>query len=125
MIILQEKKQKHIVFMLMAFVLLGVNFLFFTLPIDQLLVIGLLLVVYFGLFNFLEAAMPAYLSKMASEKYRGAAMGVFSSTEFLGAFVGGAMGGWLMSRSFDWVFYALAGLMLVLALISRIALKKS
>lgn len=124
MIITQEKLKKHLLFMLTAFALLGVNFLAFTLGFNQIMLLALLLVVYFGLFNFLEAAMPTLLSKIASEKYRGAAMGVFSSAEFMGAFVGGAVAGWLMSRSFDWVFYTLCGMMLLMVLFGKMTIKK-
>jgi MFS family permease len=53
----------------------------------------LALVMYFGGFNFLEAGLPARLSVLADEKVRGASLGVFSSAQFLGAFVGGLIGG--------------------------------
>jgi predicted MFS family arabinose efflux permease len=51
------------------------------------------LVVYFAGFNFLEAGLPARLSVLADEEVRGASLGVFSSAQFLGAFVGGLIGG--------------------------------
>jgi MFS family permease len=51
------------------------------------------LVVYFGGFNFLEAALPAKLSLLADDEVRGASLGVFSSAQFLGAFAGGLIGG--------------------------------
>jgi len=51
------------------------------------------LVLYFGGFNFLEAGLPARLSVLADEDVRGASLGVFSSAQFLGAFVGGLVGG--------------------------------
>jgi predicted MFS family arabinose efflux permease len=124
MIILQEKHKKHQLYMLTSFLLLGINFVFFTLSINSIMILGLLLVVYFGLFNFLEAAMPALLSKTATEQYRGAAMGVFASAEFLGAFVGGVVGGWLMSRSTDDVFYALACLLVLMAVLGAWLLRK-
>jgi MFS family permease len=60
---------------------------FSTLPVF------LALVVYFGGFNFLEAGLPARLSVLADEEVRGASLGVFSSAQFLGAFVGGLVGG--------------------------------
>jgi len=53
----------------------------------------LALVVYFGGFNFLEAGLPARLSMLADEGVRGASLGVFSSAQFLGAFIGGLLGG--------------------------------
>mgnify|MGYP001828049225 CR=1 FL=1 len=53
----------------------------------------LALVVYFGGFIFLEAGLPARLSVLADDDVRGASLGVFSSAHFLGAFVGGLIGG--------------------------------
>ena len=53
----------------------------------------LALVLYFGGFNFLEAGLPARLSVLADGEVRGASLGVFSSAQFLGAFVGGLIGG--------------------------------
>ncbi len=54
------------------------------------------LVLFFGGFNFLEAGLPARLSVMADEDVRGASLGVFSTAQFLGAFVGGLVGGRFM-----------------------------
>lgn len=53
------------------------------------------LLVFFIFFNVLEASLPAQISKHAPESVRGAAMGLYSSFQFLGAFLGGAMMGWL------------------------------
>jgi MFS family permease len=53
----------------------------------------LALVLYFGGFNFLEASLPARLSLLADDDLRGASLGVFSSAQFLGAFIGGLIGG--------------------------------
>ena len=55
----------------------------------------LALVAYFGGFNFLEAGLPARLSILADDDVRGASLGVFSSSQFLGAFTGGLIGGTL------------------------------
>jgi len=53
----------------------------------------LALVVFFAGFNFLEAGLPARLSMLADGETRGASLGVFSSAQFFGAFVGGLIGG--------------------------------
>lgn len=51
------------------------------------------LVLFFAGFNFLEAGLPARLSLKADDEARGASLGVFSSAQFFGAFVGGLIGG--------------------------------
>jgi MFS family permease len=54
------------------------------------------LVGYFGAFNFLEARLPASLAEAAGEESRGAAMGLFATSQFAGAFAGGLAGGALL-----------------------------
>jgi len=54
--------------------------------------------VFFVAFNFLEASLPSLLSRMAPTAGRGAAVGVYSSFQFLGAFTGGVIGGWVFNR---------------------------
>jgi len=51
------------------------------------------LVLYFGAFNFLEARLPAALTEAAGEANRGAALGMFATCQFAGAFAGGLLGG--------------------------------
>lgn len=58
------------------------------------LVVGAL-VVFFAAFNLLEATLPSLVSKFAPQGVKGTAIGVYSSVQFLGTFVGGAVGGWL------------------------------
>lgn len=55
------------------------------------------LLVYFTAFNLLEALMPSMVSRMSPAGARGAAMGVYSSGQFFGAFAGGLVGGGLSS----------------------------
>ena len=51
------------------------------------------LVLYFAAFNLLEASLPSLISKTADASHKGTAMGVYSSSQFLGAFAGGVAGG--------------------------------
>ena len=62
------------------------------------LVLGLSVTTYFLGFNLLEAAMPAVLSRVSGSRGRGRRMGLYSSFQFLGAFVGGVSGGWLLAQ---------------------------
>lgn len=54
------------------------------------------LVIFFAAFNVLEAALPSMVARFAPATARGTATGVFSSSQFLGIFVGGALGGLLL-----------------------------
>ncbi len=57
--------------------------------------LAIALTVFFAAFNLLEALLPSLVSKYAAAEGRGAAIGVNSSAQFLGAFVGAAAAGWL------------------------------
>ncbi len=82
-----------------------------------LLVIGNL--VFFTAFNLLEASLPSLISKMAPAGAKGTAMGVYSTSQFLGAAVGGILGGWLFSLG--GVQYVFLGCALLTALWLAIA----
>ncbi len=49
-------------------------------------------------FNVLEATLPSMMSRLAPIAGRGTAMGVYSTAQFLGAFIGGAGAGWLRGQ---------------------------
>ena len=55
------------------------------------------LVLFFAGFNFLEAGLPARLSVIADDESRGASLGLFASSQFFGAFIGGLIGGRFMA----------------------------
>jgi len=61
-------------------------------------VLALLLVAFFTAFNVLEALIPSLVSRIAPEQARGAAIGVYNTTQTLGLFVGGVAGGWIAGR---------------------------
>jgi len=56
-------------------------------------IIGFLWLFFTG-FNLLEATLPSLVSKTAPGDLRGTAMGVYSTSQFLGAGMGGGIGGW-------------------------------
>ncbi len=73
-----------------------------------------MLVLFFGAFNFLEAVMPANVTRIAPADMKGSAMGLFSSAQFIGAFAGGLIGGFLLGQgdlanAFLWLAGILAG----------------
>jgi len=65
---------------------------------DNLLAIGGLLALFFTAFNLLEATLPSMVSKASPPDLKGTAMGLYSTSQFLGSFVGGVSGGWIYGR---------------------------
>ena len=70
------------------------------------------LVLFFTAFNLLEATLPSLISKVAPVAAKGTAMGIYSTSQFAGAFFGGLIGGWLFSR-FGWTATTWLGEILV------------
>jgi MFS family permease len=54
-----------------------------------------LMLVFFIAFNALEAILPSLVSRVAPAEGRGVAIGVYNTTQTLGVFFGGLIGGWL------------------------------
>ncbi|WNV06362.1 MFS transporter [Candidatus Methylospira mobilis] len=65
---------------------------------DSLLTVAALLFVFFTGFNLLEATLPSMISKTAPADLKGTAMGIYSTSQFLGAFVGGISGGFIQGE---------------------------
>lgn len=51
---------------------------------------------FFIAFNVMEAILPSLISKEAPVGYKGTAMGIYSTSQFIGVAVGGSFGGWLL-----------------------------
>jgi MFS family permease len=77
-----------------------------ALSVHWLAALCVALTVFFAALNLLEAMLPALVSKFASSDGRGAAIGVNSSAQFLGAFAGATAGGWLADHAGNTAVYA-------------------
>ncbi|MCG9728345.1 MFS transporter [Shewanella sp. Isolate13] len=60
---------------------------------DNLVVLSIAVVLFFTGFNYLEASLPSLIAKFCPVGDKGSAMGVYSTSQFLGAFCGGILGG--------------------------------
>lgn len=58
--------------------------------------IVLSIMLFFGFLNVLESMLPSLVSRIAPVASRGSAMGVYSTSQFFGAFLGGVLGGWMV-----------------------------
>ncbi|ODC04629.1 MFS transporter [Terasakiispira papahanaumokuakeensis] len=97
LIIVAEKKQKMKPILLLVIALLGIAVLGMGVKASHWWLPAWLWL-FFLAFNVLEASLPSLISKQAPVEFKGSAMGVYSSAQFLGAFVGGMLGGALMSH---------------------------
>ena len=93
LIIISEKfKKTKYILMLCILLLIMSQFIFLNASLNfQLFLITL--TIFFIAFNSVEALLPSLLSRTASSAKRGLAMGIFSTSQFLGTFFGGAIGG--------------------------------
>jgi len=57
--------------------------------------LAVLMLAFFAAFNVLEALLPSLVSRIAPAHARGAAIGVYNTTQTLGLFFGGLAGGWI------------------------------
>ena len=72
------------------------------------------LMLFFVAFNILEATLPSLVSRTAPPTAKGAALGVYNTTQAIGLFIGGAGGGYIAQNFGDnAVFAACAGLALL------------
>ncbi|GJL33447.1 Inner membrane transport protein YajR [Phytobacter ursingii] len=69
--------------------------------------------IFFLAFNLMEALLPSLISKEAPAGYKGTAMGIYSTSQFLGVAIGGALGGWV-DGLFDSQTVFLAGALLAM-----------
>lgn len=97
-IIVAEKRRRMKQVMTGAVLVLAVAE--FLLMIDHFSVVSifLALLLFFIAFNTLEAILPSMIVKTAQPHIKGTAMGVYSSSQFLGAFCGGIVGGILLGH---------------------------
>lgn len=91
--ILAEKKQKMKQTLMSAiFILFCTQVLLYFFNVTTL-TIEILLFFFFTAFTLLEACLPSLISKIAPAQFKGTAMGVYSTSQFFGIFVGGSLGG--------------------------------
>jgi MFS family permease len=81
-------------------------------------------VLFFTAFNYLEATMPSILSRLAPAGVKGSAMGIYSSSQFLGAFTGGIIGGFVASIYGEQTIFLVMALMSLVWLVLSFGMQK-
>lgn len=75
--------------------------------------LGLWLLLFFVAFNILEATLPSLVSRTAPPAAKGAALGVYNTTQAVGLFIGGAMGGVIAQHFGDNAVFSACALLAV------------
>jgi predicted MFS family arabinose efflux permease len=112
-IIAAEKRGKMKIVLLSAIALILIGQLLLGVAPHTILSVAAILFVYFLGFNILEASQPSLVSKLAPGTRKGAAAGVYNTTQSIGLALGGVVGGWLLKvDGQSAVFFTCSGLVL-------------
>jgi len=98
MVIIAEKKKKMKPVFLVAIVLIALSTILLAFAHSGWIGVISGLLLFFIAYNVLEATLPSLVSRIAPVDGKGTAMGVYSTSQFMGAFVGGAGGGLLLEN---------------------------
>lgn len=98
MIIISEKFRKTKIVFIIAVLLIVVSQLLLAFTNYTLYPLLFAFLLFFIGFNFLEAMQPSLVAKYSDVSAKGTAMGVYSTSQFLGIFVGGAVGGLILQN---------------------------
>ena len=121
--IINDRRMGKKIFLFVSVILLLLSQLILVSSANSMLSITASLVFFFSGFNFLEASLPAKLSILAKNELKGASLGVFSSFQFLGAFSGGILGGWLIFTLEPQNIFTFTVVLIVLWLLSLVFYK--
>ena len=113
-IIVAEKRRLMKPIFVGAILLLSITELLMAWGGANFWLLALLLWLFFSGFNLLEASLPSLVAKFAPPASRGTAMGIYSTSQFLGAFCGGVIGGWTYSHYHSEGLFLLCGGILLL-----------
>jgi len=93
LILMTTRKRRIPKIYLFGILLLLIGELIFFFASHSIVAFLIGLVIWFTGFNTLESLLPSLVSRLAPVRNKGAAIGVYNSAEFFGAFLGGALAG--------------------------------
>lgn len=97
-IIFGERLNKEKLFLILSIILIMFSQIGLALFALDLNFFVIFLVLFFGPFNYLEALLPSEVSKTTLEHTKGTALGVYSTSQFIGIFIGGLAGGFFCQQ---------------------------
>ncbi len=118
-IIIAEKKRRMKGVFVCAIAMLVLSMIWLSFLHGSLVQLVAGLALFFIGFNLLEALLPSLVSKICPPGSKGTAMGIYSTSQFLGAFIGSPLGGVLSGHfSYGFLFAVLAALAAVWLLVA-------
>lgn len=84
----------------------------------------LLMVLFFTAFNLLEALLPSLVGRAAPAATKGTSMGIYSTCQFLGVFIGGQLGGLMLARGDGQQAFVVCALLLVVWLLLVLTMRE-
>lgn len=117
----KKAKLKSIFTAAIALLLAGQGLLAVT--FDSIWGTAIALLIFFTAFNLLEASLPSLISKTAPVGAKGTAIGVYSSMQFLGAFLGATVGGYLFEHYGGYALYLFCGLLVLFWLLLAVTMQ--
>jgi MFS family permease len=106
LIVRAERALRHVRYLRFTAFVMAASLILIALAVNLWLTAFALTLFFVG-FNFSEASLPSLLSRKVNADFRGTAMGVFATCQFLGAAIGGVAGGYLFSAGNLWPVVAL------------------
>lgn len=97
-IIIGEKKRKMKQVLGGAVALMALSMALMAIWHTAFAAVWIFIFMFFMAFNLIEATLPSLVSKECSAGSKGTAMGVYSTSQFLGAFIGGGLGGLILQH---------------------------
>lgn len=117
----KKAKLKSVFSGAVALLLIGQGLLAIT--FDSIWGTAIALLVFFTAFNLLEASLPSLISKIAPVGAKGTAIGIYSSTQFIGAFLGASAGGYLFENYGGYALYTFCGLLVLIWLVLAVTMQ--
>jgi len=123
LIIIAEKNRQHARVMLLGVLLITVVQFTFGMVVFPLTLVIIAMVLFFTGFNVLEALLPSMISRIAPLSGKGTALGVYSTSQFAGAFLGGPVAGLIMQFYGTQAIYFSGGIVALIWAVMLLGLK--
>ncbi len=123
-IIVAEKYRRMKMVFVTAVVALAASQLLLLSGAGNAVILVLALALFFTGFNVMEASLPSLVTKAAPPEAKGTATGVYSSSQFLGIFLGGAVGGWSLQAGGDVGVFALTSVLAVIWILIAVTMRR-